>query len=454
MTTSAPTAPQGYDFSKVNVSTDGRVQIGPGQFINKDAISDNGYKMAVNYQATKDGGPTPPSLLVTSGSSRSTYNDNVNTLQEATSNMTLPPPPDPKTGETKTTPEKPVETTNADGSVTVKNADGSSHTTPNFTNIDPALRTQYDEAVKGLDAGIANAKSVLESATATMQNDPAATAAIQQIYAKFDQQIQLMKDKNTLIMGGHVRNAARNGGLQYANDMTTSFLSEEQDKATQRVANLITQETTAVLKAQQAYKDGDVKAFSAATKSYEDASKAKIDAINKLITESDKVIKTQQAQQKIDAQTAKDVVARDTKMSTALATSIADNLDKSGVTDEKTIRAYIEKMAENSGITNPDVLESAVVKARSSLGRTNLLNENTQSLMDKRAQAKKEKATKPDPGYKFNAKATKNLYSAGLNKDQVVILQQAVGKYGAKTVYDNPQLSDDVKSVIATEFGL
>lgn len=53
------------DFSKLDVTTDNRVQVGPGQFIAKDSLSPLGYQMALNYSQTKDGPQSQPNPAAT-----------------------------------------------------------------------------------------------------------------------------------------------------------------------------------------------------------------------------------------------------------------------------------------------------------------------------------------------------------------------------------------------------
>lgn len=262
--------------------------------------------------------------------------------------------------------------------------------------IDPSLKTAFNDSIAGLDDGITQAKSNLASAAATLQNDPAATAAISSIIAKYDQQIKAMKEKNKILAGGYITNAARSGALQFANEMTSNFLSDEQGRAEQRVTDLVSLELSATLKAQQAYKDADLKAFSAATKDLQTAQKGKIDAINKLLTATDKAVRTNQAQVKIDAQKIKDKAATDTKTATALANTVAAGIKEHGLTgaDEKT---YISMMAEKSGISNPDLLSAAVIKAKQVQDKADLAKKNTENTIanrDARTNIAATKATK------------------------------------------------------------
>lgn len=250
-------------------------------------------------------------------------------------------------------------TTQADGTGTITNADGTTEAT-----IPPALKKQYDEALVGLDEGIAQAKATLEDAKKTLAHDPAATNAIDMIMAKYDQLVESQKEKNAILLGSYAKNGARTGMMQYANEMYTNFMSEEHDKANQRVADLLLTESQEVLKAQQAYKDGDVKAFSTASKAYQDAQKDKISAINDLLTQTDKIVKEQQADVKAAKTAEKDALTSDIKTSTAIAKTIADTLAAKGIKDSAKVRTYINAMAEEAGIANADILQSAVIKAQ------------------------------------------------------------------------------------------
>lgn len=385
------------------------------------------------YKSSQSDAPsaTTPPLIVTSGQSRSTYATNVNQMNGAVSNFQTKANNDPsvvnyltqnkmpsdfnsraamakqygiegytgssaqntqllsilqnsgKTTDTGTspstdvTPPAPTAGTNENATGTgatptpTSNPDGTTSADQN-SGLDPVLKKQYDDALVGLDQQISDAKSTLDDAKATLANDPASSAAVDMIMSKYDQQIELMKAKNNMILGNYTKNSARTGMMQYAGDMNTNFMSEEQDKASQRVANLITTEMQMVMKTQAAYKSGDVKAFSAASKAYQDATKAKTEAISKLLTETDKVVKERQAQAKIDATAAKQKITDDIRISSSLGKTVADTLKASGVTDKKSIDDYIDSFATSSGISNPDMLRSAVVKAQQEQSKLDL----------------------------------------------------------------------------------
>lgn len=482
-------------------------KVDPAGFTTETRKDGNGNSYTVSVPKVSTPAPVAepapsPSLIVTSGASRSNYNDNVNTLQKATSNITPSNPsvvdyltqnnmpsdynsraalavkygiqgytgsaaqngqlltmvqkgnngsttttdetvktPSATGGDTTDTKKVPIyndeinhapdqiasSTDQGDGTtiVTYKDGqtqvikgglykDGSGPTTgstdgKDTSGIDPVLKKQYDEALAGLDDGITQAKANLEAAKANLANDPAAQAAVDAIMKKYDQQIELMKKKNTALIGSYKTNAARSGSLQYANDMYSSFLSEEQDKASQRVTDLITEETQLVLKTQQAYKDGNIKALAQATKDYETANKEKIAAIDKLLTATDKMVKQQQAEEKAQIAKDKQAITDDIRVSTAIGKTLADTIIKSGVTDPKQIDEYVIAMAEKSGITNPDILRSAVLKAQGDAAKADLSAQNTKSIITNRGK-------KPSTGSNSYANFTKKPSASDVSK--------------------------------------
>lgn len=279
-------------------------------------------------------------------------------------------------------------TTNADGTTKTTNPDGTGNTTtPDGTTtptLPPEIQQQYDDALAGLDQSISDAKTVLDQARSSLNNDPAANNAIDMIMTKYDQQIEAMKAKNALLAGSYNKNGARTGMMQYANEMYTDFMSQEQDKASQRVSNLLLLEAQEVLKAQQAYKEGNVKAFEAASKSYQSAQKDKINALNDLLTQTDKMVKQSQAEAKAAKDTSKQQITDDIRLSTALGKTVADTIANSGITDPKKVRAYVEAMAEEAGISNPDILQSSIIKAQQDADKTAVQIANTKSTIANR----------------------------------------------------------------------
>lgn len=404
----------------------------------------------------KNAPTTASPLIVTSGASRSRYNDNVNALNTTKTNLSASADSkqnynfvgadgklqtinagspeealsgaqgaDPHSGVITPTidktqpapqdgsgaaPEAPGNTTteagtqDADG--TTKNGDGTV-TMADGTRVDASLAGAYTNANKSLDEGITQAKANLTAAAAALQSDPAAMNAINTIMSKFDEQIKLMQAKNKVLLGAARVNAARSGMLQYAAQMNDNFMSEEQDAAAQRIADLITRESQAVLTAQTAYQKGDVAAFNAASAALSKAQNDKISSIGKLLDETDKIVKERQAQAKIDAAAIKSKLTTDVTTSTKIAAGMADSLKKSGITDPTQIKAYIEQMAEKNGISNPEILNSALVTAQATASKAELAAENTRNVINKREAAPGKKAVVAkggtDGGFTYSA---------------------------------------------------
>ncbi len=370
--------------------------------------------IATPVDTSKPDASVPSPLIVTSNASRSTFNEGVSTLQDATlnlqkGNMTATPMTDTtvaQEGAAKADGWKPASTvvqTNPDGSTThTTTAEGAppkeNATDASGGKLDPAVQKQFEDSNAQLDQGINDAKASLASVTATLANDPAAAAAVAQIGAQYAQLYAAQQAKNKIIMGSYTQNAARSGALQFANDMTTQFLNDEQDRANQRLADIVTRENNAIMKSNAAYKAGDVKAFSAATKELKDAQTAKTKGISDLAKATNEALKTFQAQQKAQATQAKQQITDNIRISTANASIIAKNLKDSNITDPKKREAYIAGMAAKLGINDPSYLESAVSKIE-------LSNKNTESTINKREQPKAPAGAKTkggtDGGYKY-----------------------------------------------------
>lgn len=262
------------------------------------------------------------------------------------------------------------------------NADG----TPNYDDAvkgitDPAIAAQYKSSLQSLDKEISDANATLDAAKSTYANDPAADAMVASIKAQYDQQIQLMKDKNTQFLGKVGSSVAAFGGL---GPMSQSFLNDEQQRADARVSDIQGKEQDAMNKARIAYQTQDYKALNDAMTAYDKANKDKLTALNDLLTATDKSVKESQAQAKISSAADKQAVALDISKSNSLATGIADSIAKSGITDQGQIDQYVQSMADEYGITNPDILKSAVEKARQASMKSLAGTANTLSTIQKR----------------------------------------------------------------------
>ena len=373
-------------------------------------------------------------LIVTSGASRSNYANNVNTLNTATTNLASTNKNDPSivnflnsskmpsdynsratmakqngienytgsaaqntqllgilqgdkkdtTGGDTTTK---TDTTSTDTTSTTDNTFSGPYTVDPNGNLtrndggkmDAGLVQSYKDSLVQMDQRVSDAKNTLSSALSTLQNDPAAASAISMIEAKFDQQLELMKGKNNMVLGRASTAIAAYGGL---GQMSNDFMSHEQDLAITRLSDIISKESSAIMTATAAYKKGDLAAFDSASKQLDTVTKDKTDAINKLLKSSNDAVKTQQAQQKLDQQKITQQQTSDIKLSTAVAGSIADSIKQNGLTDPKQIKDYIDGVAKAQGITNTAVLESAVSKIQ-------LSNANTESTINKRNQPPK-----------------------------------------------------------------
>lgn len=334
------------------------------------------------------------------------------------------------------------------------NADGTPSEPKMNSSLDPSIMSAYKDSLGNLDKGIQSAKDALTQAQATLSNDPAAASAVSAIMAKYDTQIQLMKDKNAMLLGSYRNNAARNGSMQYANDMYTNFMSEEQDRATGRITDLITQETQMVLKAQQAAKTGDIKAVAEATKAYEDANKAKIDEINKLLVATNNHTKTLQTQAKIDQATQNSQITNDIKNANINGKGIADEIKAAGLTGQDRLD-YIAKRAKDLNITDPTKLESTVGASEKANSKADLSAANIKSTIAKRNQGKTSTSKTSNP-ITFKPLEKNALAGAGLDGASITELTKAINLYGVQAVYADPKglLSDGAKKVLESKFGI
>lgn len=399
----------------VSAPSSGPGSVAFGQQVNADLAS---HAAAMAKQGLPPTATVSPSLLVTSGASRSNYANNVTTLNNAVGNLsvggnqvnpsgttgniqngsvTTPTPPsyDNATGQLtdygKSIGAKDV---NGTGSGTGGSASGNGTsdtsnepdtnglvTASDGTKIDPSVKDAYESTVSQMNDEIANAKNTLSSALSTLQNDPSATAAIQQIEAKYDQITTAMQNKNKVILGRSNASVGAFGGL---GQMSQNFMSDEMDAASQRLSNILTQESGAILRAQEAYKKGDIGAFDAASKYLDKLNTDKSSAISKLLTASDNAVKQRQAEAKAAQTLTNQTITNDIKLSTSLGTAMAKELSDSGVTDPKQIEAYVKEMATQNGISNPEVLNSALVKAQGAASKADLSAKNTNSIITKR----------------------------------------------------------------------
>lgn len=292
---------------------------------------------------------------------------------------------------TDTTTSPPVgSTTNADGSTTnpdgtTKNIDGST-TDPNdpTSGLPPAIASGYKATLSQQDVNIQQAQSTLDAARKTLTNDPAAVAAADAISTQYGTLIAAMQAKNNIILGSYKENAARNGSLQYGNDMETSFMSNEMNLASTRLSDLVTKEQELTLRSNTAYQNSDVKAFNDAQTALDKATTDKSDTLGKLLTATNAQVKTVQAQQRITDAETKQKLTDDVTASKAAAAGMAQAISQSGITDPAQISSYVQEMATKLGISNPDILSSELATAQQTATKANLSNENVASEITKR----------------------------------------------------------------------
>lgn len=338
--------------------------------------------------------------------------------KEGSSDTTTPPNPQnpvtPSVTDTPVTPQTPVTPpgTSSDSPATgaddvTKNADGSTNDPNDPTSgLPPSIANAYKDTLTQQDQNITDAQTTLEQAKATLTNDPAATQAASLIQQQYGVLIDAMKAKNNILLGSAKVNAARNGSLQYANDMEESFMSSEMDAASSRLATLVGQEQAALLKSNTAYQNDDVKAFNTAQTALDKATKDKTDTIGKLLTATQNQVKAVQAQQKIDAATKKNALASDVTTSSKIAAGMADAIATAGLKDPAQIDAYLQAVATKNGITNVDILKSALVTAQQAKAKADLAAENTESTIANRGKTKaastaKAKGGGTDGGYAY-----------------------------------------------------
>ena len=372
-------------------------------------------------------------------------------------------------GNTNTAPKITVvqTTTNPDGTTTAQNSDGSYTLTDTAgatynlpAGIDPSIGKQLHDNEVQANQDVANAKSTLDSATALLNSDltgtnPAAVAAANQIKSDYGVLIQQMQAKNKILLGGYAVSASRSGATQYANDMSSNFMSAEIDAANGRISTLTDKMNAAILKSNMAYESGDVKALSAATTDYNNTKKEAQTALMNLQTTVSNAVKQNAADLKAAQKLANDTIANDIKLSTANATGVARSITAAGYKDvnDPKVQAYLENQATALGITNVATFTNAVTKAINGNASLDLKDANTSSIIKKRNSGG---STTPKTTVKFNSATNTALVGAGLTGGDVKVLQQAIDQYGAEAVLADPKnkLSDGVKTILKNLYGI
>lgn len=385
-----------------------------------------------------------------------------------------------------TPPTTPTSTSNGTGGQSSTSTTTTDPYAAAVANIsDPAVAQQYSAVLKSLDDSAAQAQATITSLqNATAGTDPATQAAITSITSKYQQQIQLMQAKNNQMIGQANTSVAAFGGL---GSMSQTFLNNQQQDANDRITTLQDQEQSLIMQAQAAFQTGNAKALNDAMTEYNDINSKKLDALNDLLTSSSKQVTSLQDQQKIDLQAQKDQVSNDIATSTKIAAGVAANIKAAGLTDPTDIQAYIQGIATQYGITNPDLLYSQVVTAGQTADKVSASLANTQDSITNRdantnarlsvdQQNNQDNAQKAGiayqtylakvsagtlggkttvPSYKFSPTATASLYSAGETNASITKLSQDIAQYGPQYVIQNGQgLTPGTTQVIKTEFGI
>lgn len=270
-----------------------------------------------------------------------------------------------------TTGQAPVasSTSGANGTTTDTN---SSDVNSAVSGLPPSLQKLYADNLTNLQGQQTYAKSVLAQAQATLTNDPAATAAIAAIGAKYDILINAMNLKNTQVLGQAKSSTAAFGGLGV---MSTNFLSDQMDAATSRIATLTTEKTNAMIAAQAAYGKEDLDAFNTAMDNYNKTITDMNTTLMDLNDAADKAVTQQQAAARLALDTNNAQVSNDQKQSSNIAQALATQLSAAGIDPGSYDYSSIAKA---HGITDPAVLAAAVQSQITSNAKDALTAANTQ----------------------------------------------------------------------------
>lgn len=304
-------------------------------------------------------------------------------------------------------------TTYQDG--TVKDASGNTTTAGDPTAaLPPALAAEFKQTLAVQDQNIQNAQDTLTKVQATLADDPAAQAAAASISDSYGTLISAMQTKNTMVIARAQAGEAAFGGLGV---MPETFMSDEMDAASSRIGDLVTKEQDALLKSNTAYEQADVKTFNDAMTALNTATNDKKATLSTLLTATNDQVKNVQAQQKIDAATSKATLTSDVTTSAKIASGMAEALASAGITDPDQIAAYVQAMATKNGITNTDILNSALVTAQAANTKANVTNAHTEAETNK-VQSGGGTKTKggTDAGYTYtaaNVTTVKNLLKGG-----------------------------------------
>lgn len=384
------TAPA-FDLSKVNVGTNGMVQTGLGSFVNKDSLDENGYKQAVNYQATKDTSVAPPvnnSVIQTSTSQRAEtqsrlqdMNTKITSGNVASGGSATVTDPNAANGNTTGT-----DTTGTGGADTTKNADGSTKTTGTTTKTDQpddfmaSIKDTMDGLKSAAATQIATVHTNLESLKA--YTDTATQNLISGIQGMYQSRIASVQDSYNRLGASKAEDGFRTGLTRYASGQEAGVLTDNEVQGQMAVAKLQAEMMETIGKAQSAQSDSDLKTFN---DEYD-----KIDAINKEMNSQVTALYKQAVdKQNADLKAAQDNITNGMKATTQgldvskrAAPSLAASL--SGLTTDEQKADLINNFAKANNI-DPSVVWSDMQGAMTTQQKADLDIENIKSQIAARA---------------------------------------------------------------------
>lgn len=248
------------------------------------------------------------------------------------------------------------------------------------SKLDPSVQGIYRDQMNTQNQTITDDYNAMQSAKATLANDPALTAALSGIDAQYQVLIQQMNAANTQVLGRASTSVGAFGGL---GQMNQNFIANQTSLAAQRVGSLTAKMDQAKMAMTAAYYSKDDKALNDASDAYTKAKTDTANSIKDLMAQVQTNIKDNQAQQKLDAQATKDQLAADHNTIVQNAKGLAQNIVDSGITDVATIQATVTQWATDNNV-DPAAAYSAVAPEINSLNKAALTAKNTQDSMDAR----------------------------------------------------------------------
>ncbi len=220
-----------------------------------------------------------------------------------------------------------------------------------------SMAQSYADNIDNLSQEETQAKATLAQAAATVANDPVATAAISAISAKYDTLINAMQAKNTQVLGRASTNVAAFGGLGV---MSQTFMSDEMDAASSRIADLNSQRNSAMLAAGTAYAKQDLAAFNTAQTAADKSLTDMNTALNDLNTATDKQVTQTQAATKLAIMQTNAQLSQDKDTAALYAGNIAGQFLASGMdSTSPDFESQIATLAKTMNI-DPGILATAV----------------------------------------------------------------------------------------------